>query len=168
MVEPGDCGLREDTELLQLDEEGIMNIVSWSPFPEMDNIFNRYRRFGLSGDDGETQGVNMDWRPLADISETDSEYVIKAELPEIDRKDVHVAVENGRVTISGERNMDKEEEDATQHRIETFYGTFSRSFTLPTDVDEEKISAKSKNGVLKVHLPKTKVTKPKSIEIAVN
>jgi HSP20 family protein len=144
-----------------------MNIVSWSPFREVDDIFNRYRRFGSSGDDGETQGVNLNWRPVADISETDSEYLIKAELPEIDRKDVHVSVDGGRVTISGERKMDKEEEDATQHRIESFYGTFSRSFALPSDVDEEKITAKSENGVLKVHLPKTKVTMPKPIEIAV-
>jgi HSP20 family protein len=155
-------------DLLQLNEEGIMNIVNWSPYREMDEIFNRYRRFGLSGDDRETQGTNLDWRPVADISETDSEYLIKAELPEIDRKDVRVVVENGCVTISGERKMDKEEEDATRHRVETFYGTFSRSFTLPSDVDEEKISAKSKNGMLKVHIPKTKVTRPKSIEIAVN
>jgi HSP20 family protein len=80
---------------------------------------------------------------------------------------VHVSVDGGRVTISGERKMDKEEEDATQHRIESFYGTFSRSFALPSDVDEEKITAKSENGVLKVHLPKTKVTMPKPIEISV-
>ncbi len=144
-----------------------MNIVSWTPFREMDDLFNRYRTFLTTSGDGETAGVSMDWRPVADISETEKEYLIKAELPEVDRKDVHVAVDNGRVTISGERKMDKEEEDATQHRIETFYGTFSRSFTLPTDVDEEKISARSENGILKVHLPKTELSEPKSVEISV-
>ena len=144
-----------------------MNIVSWSPFREMDDIFNHYRRFVSSSGDGETRGINLDWRPVADISETEGEYLIKAELPDVDRSDVHVSVDSGRVTISGERKMDKEEEDATQHRIESFYGTFSRSFTLPSDVDEEKISAKSENGMLKVHLPKTKITKPKPVEISV-
>jgi HSP20 family protein len=133
----------------------------------MDDVFDRYRRFVARSSDEENQGVNLNWRPVADISETDGEYLIKAALPEIDRKDVHVSVDGGRVTISGERKMDKEEEDATQHRIESFYGTFSRSFALPSDVDEEKITAKSENGVLKVHLPKTKVTMPKPIEIAV-
>jgi HSP20 family protein len=133
----------------------------------MDDVFDRYRRFVARSSDEENQGVNLNWRPVANISETDGEYLIKAELPEIDRKDVHVSVDGGRVTISGERKMDKEEEDATQHRIESFYGTFSRSFSLPSDVDEEKITAKSENGVLKVHLPKTKVTMPKPIEISV-
>ena len=144
-----------------------MNIVSWTPFREMDDVFNRYRRLAATDADRDTVRANMDWRPVADISETDGEYLIKAELPEVERKDVHVAVENGRVTISGERKMDNEIKDATQHRIESFYGTFSRSFALPSDVDEDKISAKSENGVLKVHLPKTEVDKPKSIDISV-
>ncbi len=144
-----------------------MNIVSWTPFREMDDVFNRYRRLARAGDNGDTVSANMDWRPVADISETEGEYLIKAELPEVERKDVHVSVENGRVTISGDRKMDKEFKDATQHRIESFYGTFSRSFALPTDVDESKISAKSDNGVLKVHLPKTEVDKPRSIEVSV-
>ena len=144
-----------------------MNIVSWSPFREMDDIFNRYRRRISSGGNGESAELNLDWRPTADISETEAEYLIKAELPEVDRKDVHVAVDNGRITISGERKMEEEEKDATQHRIESFYGTFSRSFALPSDVDEDKISAKSKNGILKVHLPKTEVSKPKPVNVPV-
>ena len=145
-----------------------MNIVSWSPFRDMDDVFNRYRRFLSSGGDGETRGIDLNWRPVADISETEKEYLIKAELPEVDRNDVHVSVDNGLVTISGERKMDKEEKDATQHRVESFYGTFSRSFSLPSDVDASKISAKSKNGVLKVHLPKTEIKKPKAVEILVD
>ena len=158
---------REDSEKLQTDEETIMNIVSWTPFREMDDMLNRYRSSFLGSDDAVTRGISMDWRPVADISETGQEYLIKAELPEVERKDVHVSVENGRITISGERKMDKEEEDATQHRIESFYGTFSRSFALPPDVDQKNISAKSENGVLKVHLPKTKVTTPKPTEIPI-
>jgi HSP20 family protein len=148
-------------------EEKTMNIISWSPFRDMDDIFNRYRRFASTSGDGDVGKISMDWRPTADICETDTEYLIKAELPEVDCNDVHISVDSGRVTISGERKMDKEEEDAIQHRIESFYGTFSRSFELPGDVDEMKITAKSENGMLKVHLPKTEVSKPKQIEINV-
>ena len=143
-----------------------MNIVSWSPFREMDDIFSRYRRL-MSSDGGTGEGISVDWRPVADISETKGEYLIKAGLPEVERKDVHVSVDSGRITISGERKMKKEEEDATQHRIESFYGTFSRSFALPDDVNEEKITAESKDGMLKVHLPKSKVSKPKTTGISI-
>jgi len=136
----------------------------------MDDLFGRYRqlvgRTPSSGDNGET-ALQVDWRPVADISESKKEYLIKAELPDVEREDVHVSVDGGNVIIRGERKMDKEEEDATQHRIESFYGSFSRTFTLPENVDAEKISAQTKNGVLKVHLPKTKASKPKSIEVAV-
>lgn len=152
-------------------EDEKMNIVSWSPLREMDDLFGRYRqlvgRMPANGDDGDMR-TQMDWRPVADISESKKEYLIKAELPDVERKDVHVSVEDGSVTIRGERKMDKEEEDATQHRVESFYGSFSRSFALPKNVDAEKISAETKNGILKVHLPKTKESKPKTIEVAVN
>lgn len=147
-----------------------MNIVSWSPFREMDDFFGRYRQMAnrMASDGGEAEvGTRFDWRPVADISESKKEYLIKAELPEVERKDVHVSVDGGMVTIRGERKMDKEDEDATQHRVESYYGSFSRSFALPDNVDPEKISAETKNGVLKVHLPKTKEAQPKSIEVAV-
>lgn len=144
-----------------------MSIVSWTPFRDMEYLFNRRHNRLSEGGSGDTAVSNMDWRPVADISETDKEYLIKAELPEVNREDVHVEVENGRITISGERSMDKDEKDATQHRIESFYGTFSRSFALPNDVAEDSITARSRNGVLKVHLPKMKVSEPHSVEIAV-
>lgn len=144
-----------------------MSIVSWTPFRDMEYLFNRGRNRMSDSGNGDITAGSMDWRPVADISETDKEYLIKAELPEVNREDVHVAVENGRITISGERSMDKEEKDATQHRIESFYGTFSRSFALPSDVNEESITAKSRNGVLKVHLPKMKVSEPRPVEISV-
>jgi HSP20 family protein len=144
-----------------------MNIVTWGPFREMDDIFNRYQSLLNRNNNGESSALSGDWRPAADISETDKEYLIKADLPEVDRKDVHVSVENGSVTISGERTMNNEEKDATQHRIESFYGSFSRSFALPSNVNADKITAKSENGVLKVHLPKVKETRPKPVEIDV-
>ena len=143
-----------------------MNVISWSPFHETDDVFSRYRNF--MSDNGNVVSAARDWRPVADISENDNEYVIKAELPEVEREDVHVAVENGRITISGERSMSEEEKDAKQHRIESFYGTFSRSFSLPPDADESKITAKSDNGILKVRVPKTAISEPKPIEVSVD
>jgi HSP20 family protein len=121
-----------------------MNVVSWTPFRDMEGIFDRYNRLlgnrALSG----FEDKEWDWRPTADISETKKHYLIKAELPEVDKDDVQVAVENGVLTISGERHFEKDEETETQHRIECVYGKFSRSFTLPSDVDETKTKVEQK------------------------
>jgi HSP20 family protein len=143
-----------------------MTLVSWSPFREFDGIFNRYSRWPVQTGDG-SERERAEWRPAANISETDKEYLIKAELPEVPREDVEVSVHDGIITIKGERRMENTEENETQHRIESFYGSFSRSFSLPADVDETVIKAESKDGVLKVHLPKARVEKPKAIEIKV-
>ncbi len=131
-----------------------MNLINWSPFQDMDGFFDRYynlmnRTPGAAGESGA-----MSWRPTVDISETKNAYLIKAELPDVEKDDVDVSIENGMLTISGERRFESEEEDETRHRIERMYGTFSRSFTLPSDADEAHISAKSKNGMLKVKIPK--------------
>lgn len=107
------------------------------------------------------------WMPTANISETDKEYLIKAELPEVKKEDVKITLQDGVITISGERKMEKEDKEANEIRVESFYGTFSRSFTLPSNVDAKGITAESKEGVLKVHIPKTEASKPKSITIDV-
>jgi len=149
-----------------------MNLVSWSPFRDMEGFFDRYNRLlsdrDLAGLDDDALRTNLSWRPRADISESKKEYLIKAELPEVERDDIHIEIENGMLTISGERQMEKDEETEKQHRIESFYGKFLRSFSLPSDVDETKISAKTKSGVLKVHLPKTTPTVAKPVEISVH
>jgi HSP20 family protein len=108
-----------------------------------------------------------DWSPLADITEEDKEYVIKAELPEVPSETVKVTVENGVLTLSGERKFEKEEKGKKYHRIERAYGSFVRAFTLPEDAEAEKIRAEFKNGMLTVHLPKSEKTKPKQIEVQV-
>lgn len=137
-----------------------MQITTWKPFQEMENFFSRYSphfdmRLGSSFDE---DGHNIaEWSPSADISETKKEYLVKAELPEVDKKDIHVSVSEGTLKIEGERKHSQEEEDETYHRVESFYGKFSRSFVLPADADESKIKADAKNGVLRVHLPKTDV-----------
>ncbi len=147
-----------------------MTLVNWSPFREFDDLFSRYgrlpRRQLMSGDNGDSEAAA--WRPAANISETEKEYLIKAELPEVSREDVEVSVHDGVITIKGERRMEKTDENETQHRIESFYGSFSRSFSLPADVDENAIQAESKDGVLKVHLPKAEVEQPKAIDIKVS
>ena len=146
-----------------------MTLVSWSPFREFDDLLNRYsrvsRRQMLPGENGDREIAT--WRPAANISETDNEYLIKAELPEVSKEDIDVSVHDGVITIKGERRMESTEENEKQHRIESYYGSFSRSFSLPADVDETGIRAESKDGVLKVVLPKAAAETPKEIEIQV-
>ena len=144
-----------------------MNVVTWSPFRELEDMLNRYSLVGgrslRSGDNA----APAEWRPAANISETEKEYIIKAELPEVSRDDVEVSVQDGVITIKGERRFEKTDDSEQTHRIESFYGSFSRSFSLPADVDESQIHAQSKDGVLRVHLPKAEVQKAKPIEIKV-
>jgi HSP20 family protein len=143
-----------------------MNIVKWEPLREIDEFFRQYSPFfnkALVRDNG----VRTDWTPAANISETDKEYLIKAELPEVKREDVKITLENGVITIAGERKQTKEEKDENSLRVESFYGTFSRSFSLPENTDEKAIRAESKDGVLRVHIPKTVAVKPKPVQIAV-
>lgn len=148
-----------------------MALVNWSPFRELDDVFDRYNRlFGraLTAGRGEGEESNVvQWRPAANISETDKEYLIKAELPEVDKKDVEVSVHDGVIRIRGERRFERKDESEKHHRVESFYGTFARSFSLPADADESKIYAESKDGILAVHIPKTKAQQPKAIDIQV-
>ncbi len=138
-----------------------MNLITWSPFRELDQLFSRYAR------DMSTAGDNMHWRPSADIVENDKEYLIKADLPQVKKEDIDISVENGVLTLSGERRVEKSTEDEKEHRRETFYGRFARSFALPEDVDQSKISAESKDGVLKVHLPKSESKQPRRVQVDV-
>jgi HSP20 family protein len=108
-----------------------------------------------------------DWAPMVDISETDDEYLVKAEIPEVKKEEVKVRVENGVLTIEGERKQEREEKGKKFHRVERYYGTFLRTFTVPENVDEKKVKAEFKDGVLNVHLPKAEMAKPKAIEVKV-
>jgi HSP20 family protein len=108
-----------------------------------------------------------DWLPTVDISETEGEYLIKAELPEVKKEDVKVTVENGVLTLQGERRQEKEEKGRKFHRVERSYGSFVRSFSLPESVDEGAVKAEYKDGVLNLHLPKSERVKPKAIDVKV-
>lgn len=140
-----------------------MNIVRWEPFRSIEDAFNRMptlfdRLPRLRDTNGETR---YEWSPSVDISETDTEYLIRAELPAVKKEDVHVTFDDGLLTVSGERKQKKEEKGEKFHRVESFHGQFSRSFSLPDNVDSAAIKAESKDGVLSVHVPKVKaVQKP--------
>jgi len=108
-----------------------------------------------------------DWVPRVDIAETDTEFEIKVEIPEVNKEDVKVAVYNGVLTIRGERKQEKEEHGKKFHRVERKYGSFTRSFTLPDNVDENAIKAAFKDGMLHLHIQKTEEAKPKVIEVNV-
>ncbi len=150
-----------------------MTLVRWDPFRELEDMSDRLNRMfsrsalpGTHGNGKETMVV-ADWAPSVDISETDGEYQIKAEIPDVKKEDVKVTLEDGVLTIQGERKHEKEEKGKKYHRVERSYGSFARSFTLPDLVDEEKVKAEFKDGVLNLQLPKSEKAKPKAIEVKV-
>lgn len=146
-----------------------MAIVKWDPWREMEDLFDRYTKSaGLPRSASQEPLATQDWSPRVDISETDGEFLIKAELPEVKKDDVHVSVDNGVMTLRGERRQEKEEKGKRFHRIERHYGSFSRSFTLPDNVDASKIKATFKDGMLNLQLPKTTKSKPKSISVSID
>src|SRR5437879_1173824 len=149
-------------------------LITWNPFREMEEAQNCYStffggsptfpiRFPKNGDTFKL----ADWSPLVDITEDDHEYLFKADLPEMKKDDVKVTIENGILYISGERRAEKEVKKKKFHRLERFFGTFERMFTVPEDADATKIRAEFRDGVLQVHLPKRPMPKPRPIEVKV-
>ena len=138
-----------------------MNLTHWDPLRDIEDFFSTYQRLWPQR---AHESRNL-WAPMVDITESEQEYLIKAELPEVAREDIHVDLENGVLTLSGERRQ--ESRDEKQHRVERCYGSFSRSFTLPDNVDAHHIEAEQRDGMLYLHLPKTEPQAPsiKSIEI---
>jgi HSP20 family protein len=150
-------------------KEMNMNLIRWEPFGGVDDVFARMPSlFGRWPRAFEFDGKRaLDWAPSVDISETDAEYLIRAELPAVKKEDVHITVADSTLTISGERNQKTEESKERVHRVETLYGKFSRSFTLPDNVDTATIRAESKDGVITVHVAKTRSEAKKPTEIKV-
>lgn len=150
-----------------------MSIVPWDPFRELEDMSDRLnrifsrspvRREGATAKDAMTV---FDWAPSVDIAETNEEYQITAELPEVKKEDLKVSVDEGVLRISGERKQEREEKGKKWHRVERSYGSFMRSFTLPDNTAADKVAAEFKDGVLKVRLPKSAQAKPKSIDVKV-
>jgi len=147
-----------------------MSLIRWEPFGDVDTFFNRlvpssyanFPRLSLEGN-----GKKLDWAPSADISETDKEYVIRAELPAVKKEEVQVTFDDGMLTIRGERKQQKEDKNEKFHRVESFYGSFERRFSLPENVNADAIACESKDGVLTVHIPKSEMLKQKPKQITV-
>ena len=146
-----------------------MAVVRWDRFRDLNMLQDRMNR--MFDDAGRTwrtdePAATTTWSPAVDIFETEGEIVVKAELPGMERKDIALNLENNVLTVKGERRFTKEAKDDNYHRIERSYGTFSRSFSIPATVDEEKIRADYREGVLKIVLPKKEQAKAKQIRIA--
>ena len=145
-------------------------LLKWNPLNELSEVQNRLSTlFGRPTSRSNSDGALgfADWAPLVDVTEDEKEFLIKAELPEVNKEDVKVLIENGILRISGERRFEKEEQGKTYHRIERSYGSFERSFTLPESSTPEAMTAEYKDGLLTLHVPKSEEAAPKSIEVKI-
>src|SRR4051812_9500918 len=146
----------------------------WDPFREFQDLSDRLNRFfqaspsNLAHGESEQALRGFDWTPAVNISETDKAYVIKADLPEVRKEDVKLTLENGVLSIEGERRQQKKEENEKFHRVESVYGRFLRRFTLPDDAQEDKVEANFKDGALLVSVPKAAARSPKARQISVS
>lgn len=150
-----------------------MALVKWEPFRDWFTLQERMNRLfdgSLSRfrwPDDEDLGLGA-WSPAVDIYETEQEIVVKAELPEVTLNDIDLRIENNTLTLKGERKREQETKEENFHRMERLYGSFCRSFSFPSTVDQDKITAEFKDGVLKIRLPKKEEVKPKQIKVTVN
>jgi HSP20 family protein len=147
-----------------------MSLIRWDPFGDVSTFIrlmpNPAAGWPRVGDDG-NGAKKLDWSPFSDISETDKEYVIRIDLPAVKKEDVKVTLDQGVISISGERKQSISGKDEKFHRVESFYGNFERSFSLPDNVNADAVSCDSKDGILTVHIPKIEVKKhtPKQITV---
>ncbi len=143
-----------------------MDMIKWEPMKdlrdEIDRVFDTF--FGRMPAISEKEGF---WMPSVDVEETDSSYIVRADLPGMEKNDIKIALTEDTLSIKGERKMKKEEKGKTYHRIETSYGKFQRTITLPAEIKPDEAKAEYKNGVLTINLPKSEKSKPKEIEIEV-
>ena len=148
------------------------SLAQWNPRKEFQELERRisslFHKEPLSRREDQENMKVVEWAPSVDVTEDDQGYLIKADAPGVKREDLKVVVQNGVLTVSGERQSEKEEKGKKFHKVERSYGSFSRSFSLPEEVEEDKLSAQFKDGVLSVHLPKTAKAKAKTREIKVN
>jgi HSP20 family protein len=151
-------------------KEGTMNLTRWDPFRELEDLSKGLNQwFGqplmrrLEGDGA----TFADWAPALDVEENDKEYVIKADLPAIKKDDLKISIDHGMLSIEGERKQEKEEKGRKFHRVERSYGRFLRRVDLPQDVDDTKVAADFKDGVLTVRLPKSAAAKPRAVDVKV-
>ena len=155
-----------------------MSLIRWNPTHDVDRwptdffgiqreinrVFDNFFRGGSQADEN---FMTSYWTPAVDIAEEENEFVVKMELPGVNKDDVKISLESNILTIKGEKKQEKEEKNKSHHRLERAYGSFQRSFTLPMTVKNDKIEAVFKDGVLSITLPKLEEAKPKQIEVKV-
>ena len=144
-------------------------LARWNPVRELEEVQSRLASilpFQTLRKNGDKELMTVaEWAPAVDITEDDKEYLVTAELPQVRKENVKVTMENGILSISGERKFEKEEKGKKYHRIERSFGSFLRSFDLPDDADATKVDAKFSDGILNVHVAKSAAAQPKQIEI---
>jgi len=146
----------------------MTTIARLEPFRGLSTLQDQFNR--LFSESFRTQGEEThltSWAPAVDISETPDELVVKADLPDVNEKDIDVRVENNLLTISGERKFEKSVSEENFLRVERAYGSFSRSFSLPNTLNTDAVAAEYRNGVLTVTLPKREETKPRQVKVMV-
>ncbi len=145
------------------------DLSTWSPFRDLVNMQREIGRvFDNLFSDADGNPVVSDWAPRVDIMEHEDSYVIKAEMPGVNKNDVKITLHDNVLSIRGEKKQEREEKDANYHRVERSYGTFERQFALPTGVKSDKIDASYRDGILTIMLPKAEEAKPKEIEVKVS
>lgn len=145
-----------------------MAIIRWDPFRDLVTLrekMNRLFEDAVTARGEEKDMISSTWAPSVDIFETENALVLTAEVPGVDEDNIEIKIEDNTLSLKGERKFEKETHEENYHRIERSYGSFYRSFTIPRQVDQEKIKAEHDNGVLRITMPKKTESKPKTIKV---
>lgn len=145
-----------------------MAIIRWDPFRDIITLrekMNRLFEDAVTARGEEKDMISSTWTPSVDIFETENALILTAEVPGIDENNIEIKIEDNTLSLKGDRIFEKETSEENYHRIERSYGSFYRSFTLPRNVDQEKIKAEHDNGVLRITMPKKPESKPKTVKV---
>jgi len=145
-----------------------MSVIRYNPFADLETYPAGLRVFQDTVNRLFSEPNGRPWVPPVDIKETENELILKADIPDVELKDIDIRMENATLTVRGERKFETTEKGGGWHRVERSYGTFERVFALPETVDPEGVKADYKNGTLTLTLPKKEIAKPRQIKIAVN
>ena len=147
-----------------------MSLVKYSPFADTDDFPTGLRLFQdtINRMLSDQAASTRPWAPSVDIFETENDLILKADVPGVELKDIDIQIENGTLTLKGERKFEEKKEEGGWHRVERSYGTFERVFTLPDSVNPEEVKADYKNGTLTITLPKKEIAKPRQVKIQVS
>lgn len=145
-----------------------MSLIKYAPFNDLETFPTGLRAFQDTMNRLFAEPNARPWVPAVDIQETENELILKADVPDVEMKDIDVRMENGTLTIRGERKFENEKKEGSWHRVERSYGSFERAFALPDTLNFEAVKADYKNGVLTITLPKKEVAKPRQIKVEIN